>query len=297
MSKITSIMPLIRLMRPHQYLKNGLIILPLFFSGRVIIPELLLRIAVAIVVFSIVASGVYIMNDLLDVRHDRLHPEKRRRPIAAGEVSVPVAVVMLLLLIGAGLFGAQVLGTDVLGVMLFYVGLNIIYSLWLRHISIIDVMVVAICFVVRLFVGGMAADVRLTMWIVLVTFLLALFLALAKRRDDVAVFTRTGEKMRESVDGYSLAFLDSAMVVMAAVTIFSYIMYTISPEVEARMGTQRLYLSVGFVILGVLRYLQITMVEQRSGSPTLVLIRDRMIQFAVLGWVGFFVYCVYWLRH
>ncbi len=297
MSKITSIVPLIRLMRPHQYLKNGLIILPLFFSGRVIIPELLLRIAVAMIVFSVVASSMYIMNDLLDVRHDRLHPEKRRRPIAAGEVSVRNAVVLLLLLMGAGLFGAQVLGTDVLGVMLFYVGLNIIYSLWLRRVSILDVMVVAVCFVVRLFVGGMAANVHLTTWIVLVTFLLALFLALAKRRDDVAVFARTGAKMRETVDGYSLAFLDSAMVVMAAVTIFSYIMYTISPEVEARMGTQKLYLSVGFVILGVLRYLQIAMVEQKSGSPTAVLVRDRMIQFAVLGWIAFFAYCLYWLRH
>ena len=154
---------------------------------------------------------------------------------------------------------------------LFYLVLNISYTIKLKHVPLLDIFIIAFGFVIRIIVGGVVTGVKIYPWIIVMTFLLALFLAMGKRRDDVLLFLNSGEKARKSIDGYTLDFIDSSMVVLAAVTIVSYIMYTMSPEIMAKFKTGHLYLTTVFVILGIMRYLQIMMVEQRSADPVEIL--------------------------
>ena len=153
--------------------------------------------------------------------------------------------------------------------------------------------IIAIGFVLRLFIGALAAGIQLSHWIILMTFLLALFLAFAKRRDDVIRFESGEGKMRKAIDGYNRPFLDTAMAIMAAIVIIAYVLYTVSPEVTQRLGSSYLYLTTLFVILGVLRYLQITFVLEKSGSPTKVVLQDRFIQLILVGWSIMFIWILY----
>ena len=192
---------------------------------------------------------------------------------------------MAFLLIAAGLGLAVLLNYSAAMLIAAYLLLNISYSLKLKHQPIIDVFIIAIGFVIRLFVGSIICTIELSMWIVMMTFLLALFLALAKRRDDVLIYIKKEKKTRRSVDGYNLEFLNASMVIMASVTIVSYLMYSVTPEIITKFGSDNIYLTVIFVIFGIIRYLQITMVTQNSGSPTEVLIKDKWIQSSIIGWI------------
>lgn len=281
------------LIRPHEYIKNLAIFLPVFFGLKIINAESLIIALIAFVAFSLSASGIYIINDYLDIEKDRLHPLKKHRPLAMGTISKwrAFAVMILCFLIGGTLmiflsFQAACL----LGV---YVLMNIAYSLYLKHVSILDVTIIATGFVLRLFVGSAVTMVPLSMWIVIMTFLLALFIAFGKRRDDVLIFMDTGKKMRKVVDGYNLPFLDGAMIIMASVVIVAYIMYSTSPEIIQRLHNNYLYITALFVILGILRYLQIALVEKDCGSPTQIVFRDKFIFFAIFGWVCSFIWILY----
>lgn len=288
-----NIKDLVVLIRPHQYVKNVFIFLPVFFGLQITNAHLLLNTLLAFIAFSLSASAVYILNDYHDREEDRKHPVKKLRPLAAGTVSVNTALVLMacLFLVGIALMGY--LSLQALAILAAYFVINISYSLYLKHVAIIDVMMIAIGFVLRLFIGSVVTGITLSMWIVVMTFLLALFLALAKRRDDVLIYLDTGEKMRKNVDGYNLQFLDNAMMVMAAVVIVAYILYTTSTEVVLRVGNDHLYITAFFVILGIMRYLQIVLVEENSGSPTKVMLRDRFTQIAVLGWLVTFSWILY----
>lgn len=281
----STVMELITLMRPHQYLKNLFIFSPLFFAAKFTDAGLFLKSLVAFAAFSLIASAAYIFNDYHDAEEDRAHPKKKDRPLAAGRVSGSSALGLMVALLAVGLAVSAILSIDMLVIVLFYIAINAAYTLKLRHVAVIDVFIVAAGFVIRLFVGSAVTSIELSMWIILITFVLALFLALAKRRDDVVIYMETGRKMRRTVDGYNLEVLNSAMTVMGSVIIVSYIMYTISPEVIERVGNERLYMTVVFVLLGILRYMQITFVERLSGSPTEVLLKDRFMQLTVTGWL------------
>jgi len=283
----------IQLLRVHQYLKNLFIFLPLFFSLRVYEARLLLDAFLAFVIFSIIASAVYILNDYHDIQEDRAHPVKKHRPLAAGRISGPTALWLMAALLTSGLAAAWGLTREMFLLCALYILLNIGYSLKLKHLPIVDIFVIATNFVIRIFVGGAVTGVTIYMWIIIMTFLLALFLALAKRRDDVLIFLETEHKSRKSIDGYNLPFIDAAMMALAAVTIVAYIMYTVSPDVIAKFGTDKLYLTTFFVILGIMRYMQITFVEEKSGSPTEVLLKDRFIQLCLLGWIVSFGILIY----
>jgi decaprenyl-phosphate phosphoribosyltransferase len=185
----------------------------------------------------------------------------------------------------AGCMGAFLLDVKVLVIMLIYVVINIIYTVALKHIAIVDVMVIAVGFVLRLFVGSVVSDVPLSMWIIIMTFLLALFLAFAKRREDVILFIEKGEKVRKVIDRYNIEFLNMSMIIMAAVIIISYIMYTISPDILKRTHGDKTYLTVIWVVLGILRYIQKSFVYNESGSPTRVLLTDRVLQGVVAAWI------------
>jgi len=283
----------LNILRIPQYSKNLFIFLPLFFALQLTNVHLLVRAGLAFVFFCLIASGVYIFNDYYDKEEDRQHPTKKMRPLAAGRVAAGSALALGALLTAAGLLGAWLLDVSLLYLSFLYLILNIFYTLKLKHVPLLDIFSIALGFVVRIFVGGVVTGVKIYPWIIVMTFLLSLFLALGKRRDDVLIFLNSGEKARKSVDGYTLSFIDGSMVVMAAVTIVSYVMYTMSPEITAKFGTGHLYLTTIFVILGVMRYLQITMVEQRSADPAEILIRDSFLQIAILGWIVMFGLLIY----
>jgi len=275
----------IDLMRPSQYFKNLFIFAPLFFGLKITNIELLLSTFVAFLSFSLIASAVYIFNDYHDVEEDKLHPTKKNRPLASGSISKKAALLLMLMLLLVGLCIFSLLGRQMLYIVFVYLVINIAYTIKLKHVAIIDVFIISIGFVLRLFIGSAVTNVELSMWIILMTFLLALFLALAKRRDDVLIFLSSGDKTRKVIDGYNIDIVNLSMTIIASVNIVSYIMYTVSPEVIKKAHTDKLYLSVVFVLLGIMRYLQITFVEKKSGSPSDILLRDRFIQLTISGWI------------
>ncbi len=284
---------IIQLMRPHQYVKNLFIFLPLFFALKITDIHLLSNSLIAFIAFSLTASAVYVLNDYHDIDEDREHPSKRDRPLASGAISKQQGIGIMLILFGIGFLLMSILSLKATAILAIYVMMNILYSLWLKHIAILDIIIISIGFVLRLFVGSLVTHIELSMWIVIMTFLLALFMALAKRRDDMLIYLDTGKKMRKVIDGYNLQFLDTAMSIMASVVIVAYVIYTSSPEVVDRVDSHYLYLTSLFVIIGIMRYLQIAFVLQDSGSPTKIVLRDRFMQLTIVGWIITFAWILY----
>lgn len=284
----------IRLMRPHQWVKNIFILLPTFFGLRIMEIHTFLEAFAGLAAFSLIASGVYILNDWRDIEADRLHPKKKFRPLAAGSVPVSGALVLMTLSMIGGLVLMAYYDPNALYLALVYVVMNILYSIWLKHIALLDIFVIAMGFVIRVGIGStvVSPDIPLSMWIVVMTFLGALFLGLAKRRDDV-LLAADGKNVRKSISGYNLAFINGAMVMMASVLIVGYLLYVSNPEVMSGLKSEQLYFTAAFVVLGVLRYMQITFVEQKSGSPTSILLNDRFLQITIAGWLGTFIFLIY----
>ncbi|MFV0331865.1 MAG: decaprenyl-phosphate phosphoribosyltransferase [Dysgonomonas sp.] len=284
----------LQLMRIHQWVKNFFIFLPLFFAFKMDQIPLLIADVWAFIGFCFVASSIYIINDWNDIEADRLHPEKRNRPLASGAVNKKEASFLILALLTTGVvIYSLFLNQTALIILLSYFVLNIFYSLKLKHVPIIDISIVAIGFVIRIFIGGVVTDTPLSRWIVVMTFLLAIFLALGKRRDDVVIFEKTGDKVRKNVDGYNLTFLNMSLIIVSAIMIVAYIMYTISPEVTDRNG-DNLYITSFFVFVGLFRYLQIIFVEERGGNPTSIFLKDNFIRIILVLWaVSFFIITAY----
>ena len=292
--------PLLQLLRPQQWVKNLFVFLPLFFDRHMFDVEYLLPCALMFLAFSFAASGIYCFNDIGDAEADRLHKEKRHRPIASGAVSPTTGYIVMgaCWIIAAVLLALIPLAGGpstpwrylVLGI---YVLLNIAYSLKLKQLAIIDVFIIAIGFVLRVLAGGVATGIFLSHWIVLMTFLLTLFLAFAKRRDDVVTLEESGVAMRQSVNHYNLSFMNLAISIIASITMVCYIMYTVSPQVVERFNSPYVYLTSLFVLAGIIRYLQITIVDVKSGSPTHVLLHDRFIQGCFICWIITFALIIY----
>lgn len=277
---------ILQLIRPHQWIKNLFLFAPLFFAFRFDSGSLI-GATCGFVLFCMTASSIYILNDYFDIAEDREHPTKRHRPLASGAISKSSAIVLMLVLSITALSLSFLLEPIFFMILLFYVALNIAYTLRLKHIAILDISIIAIGFVLRIFAGAVLVGVSASMWIVLVTFVLALFLALAKRRDD-CLLASEGKKTRKNIDGYNLEMVNASMTLMAGVTVVAYIMYTIDPAVTHRLGSHHIYLSSFFVIIGILRYMQITFVESASGSPTKIVLRDRFLQAVLIGWLASF---------
>jgi len=284
---------IILLVRPHQYLKNLFIFLPAFFAFKLHHFEIFGQSFLAFVAFCCVASAMYVLNDWHDRFDDVKHPEKCRRPIAAGRIDRNTAVCLFFLLLFCGLALSLYLSVTVFSLVFLYVAINTAYSLKLKHIPIIDVFIISSGFVIRLFVGAQATGLVLVNWIIVMTFLLALFLALAKRRDDVLIYDRTNNKTRKVLDGYNMVFVDASMVMTAGIVIVAYILWSMSSDVAEKHDNQYVYLTSVFVLLGIFRYMQIAFVDEKSGSPTKVLIGDFFIKLVLLGWVLSFAVIIY----
>jgi decaprenyl-phosphate phosphoribosyltransferase len=281
-----NVKPYLKLARPHQYVKNGFIWLPLLFGHKLNHRDALAQTLWAFFAFCLLASSVYVLNDLKDIKEDRHHPLKRFRSLASGVVSELGAVwffFLLLVLAGAVVF-IFMRNREILIILVAYLLINLSYSFFLKNIAIIDVACIGIGFVLRIFAGGIAGDVSISHWIIIMTFLLAVFLALAKRRDDI-ILSSQGHNIRRSLDGYNLEFISTSMAVMCSVVIVAYILYTVSPETIAIHKTDKLYLSSFWVIIGLLRYLQLTFVEKKTGSPTYIMLKDYFLQTIIALWI------------
>lgn len=283
----------LKLIRVHQWVKNLFMLLPLFFAGKLFEYDLLLDVLFGVLCFSFSASAVYILNDYKDVESDREHPSKRNRPLASGKISPKVALVLALVLLLAGFAGAWFLSLRFFAILAAYFIMNVAYTLKLKHIAVLDATIIATGFVLRVVAGGAVAHIPVSQWIIIMTFLLALLLGFAKRRDDVLIYMESGKKMRKSVDGYNLEFINLSMVMMAGVIIIAYMMYVLSDEVVHRWQTGSLYLTAFPVIMGVLRYLQLAFVKGKTGNPTKILLKDWVIQVVLVGWVALFYLIIY----
>ena len=290
---------ILKLYRPTQWVKNTFVFIPIFFSGQLLSNSHALFITLLVFfAFSFAASSIYCFNDIYDVEHDRLHPKKRLRPVASGKVSRSVAYLAMLIALMASItvnyWAYSITGLWIsMFIILFYFFMNIAYCVKLKHMAIVDVFVIAVGFVLRVIVGGAASGIAMSHWLILMTFLLALFLAFAKRRDDVIMYESTGHKARPNINRYSLIFMDQAIGIVASVTMVCYIMYTVSDDVVSRLGTNNFYLSSIFVLAGLIRYLQITIVDKKSGSPTKILLSDKFIHVCLVGWILCFICILY----
>lgn len=288
---------MIKLLRVKDWIKNLFIFLPVFFAGDLFLRNIYLLV-LPFISFCFFASAVYIINDINDVERDRLHPTKCDRPIASGKISLLVAVftAIALLLLGAILAFLADTTFRLLLVLLIYLALNLAYSFGLKKIGILDIMILSSGFVLRVKAGSIIAGVPLSEWLIVMVFLLAMFMSIAKRRDDVMLKLSTGKVMRESINGYTIEYLNILLALFSAIIIVAYIMYTITPEVQSRMGTHRLYYTCVFVIAGILRYLQIALVLNQAGSPTEILYKDRFVQITIFLWIITF-YAILYLRN
>jgi decaprenyl-phosphate phosphoribosyltransferase len=283
----------LNLIRFRHWIKNFFLFIPSFFAGHLFYTRELLTVFAGALAFSLVASGVYILNDYRDREIDRLHPKKKLRPIASGEIKPALALVVMFILIAAGLFWAIRINATFFYLLSSYLLLNLAYSFGLKNVPIVDIFIVSIGFLIRIYAGGELAGLEITHWLSMMILLLSLFLILAKRRDDLRVNAENNCIVRKSSKAYNLEYINSCITLISAVMVVAYVMYTLSPEVTERFQSDYLFITTIFVIAGIMRYLQITFVEQRSGSPTNIFIKDRFILLTIAGWIISFYIIIY----
>jgi 4-hydroxybenzoate polyprenyltransferase len=277
----------IQLARPQQWIKNGFILAPLLFSGRVRDPEAIGLAATAFVAFCLLASAVYTVNDVVDRYSDQAHPTKCNRPVAAGRVSPATALGVGISLAVASFAIAWTISSSLVLVGLSYLGLNLLYTFSLKHLVILDVFAIAIFFLLRLLAGSVAIEVTPSIWLILCGGLLALFLGFAKRRHELLLLGDESANHRSVLSEYSTIFLDQMSTVLLAVTVVTYIMYTVSEDKVVEIGSHALVYSTGFVLYGVFRYLYLVH-HRDGGSPTETLLTDRALLVDIVLWV---LYC------
>jgi 4-hydroxybenzoate polyprenyltransferase len=282
----------LKLVRPEQYVKNFFVFAPLFFGGAFLDTSLLLQVIWAMVAFSLAASSIYIINDFLDINEDRSHPIKSKRPLASGKITVGKAIVLQVTLMLAAMSLSFWLSIELFVIICIYIVMNILYSKWLKHIAILDINIIAIGFVLRLLAGTAVTGIQPSIWILLITYLLALFLGIAKRRTDV-ILAQGGMEVRKNIEGYNLGFIDTVLGVLASIVIVSYIFYCIAPENQKHYNSDLLYVSIIFVVNGIFRYLKLALVDQSTYSPTLIVLKDRFIQVTIVCWILLMSYLLY----
>jgi 4-hydroxybenzoate polyprenyltransferase len=275
--------PLLRAMRPKQWIKNLLIYAALVFDQQLFQPEPFLRTTAGFVLFCMGASAVYLVNDLADIERDRQHPKKRQRPLASGELSAGVARITAVLLFGFSIACGFLLSPGFGAILLLYITLNLLYSFWLKHVPIIDVLVLASNYVLRVAAGVTLITVeRFSPWMYVCITLLALFIGLGKRRAEMMLLAGEAESHRQVLDGYTIPFIDQLLAIVSSTAIVAYSLYTFSavnlPENHLMM------LTIPFVIYGIFRYLFLIHVEDQGGAPEELLFADKPLMATVVLW-------------
>jgi decaprenyl-phosphate phosphoribosyltransferase len=281
------------LLRVSHYIKNFYIFLPLFFSGEIFNHDKFLKSLPVFFAFCFAASSIYIFNDLMDIDYDRQHPIKRNRPIPSGKITKPEAYILAVILFSIAAWISYNSSVNVLLVVLAYYILNIFYSIKLKNFALIDVTIISIGFDLRVIAGGLATGILVSKWLMIMVFLLSMFQALSKRMDDLYLMLKDADRqVRRSIHGYNIEFLQIVLSMLTGVMLVCYIMYITSPEILNRLGEYS-YFTTLFVLLGLLRYLQITFIKKTSGSPVKILVNDRFIQLSILFWLFSFAFLIY----
>lgn len=286
------------LARPWQWSKNGILFAGLVFSGHLFDAAYLSRSFLGVLVFCIASSLIYTVNDIFDLERDRVHPEKQNRPLASGRVSKAIAILFSVLLFALSVAGASTLGRSFLLTLGVFLVLNGAYSLALKQVVILDVMMIALSFVTRAVAGVMALrqvdpNLELSPWLLICTLFLALFLGFGKRRHELRLLAGEASGHRETLGRYSSAFLDQLMVIVSSATLIAYAIYTVAPDTVAKFNSTHLVWTVPFVTFGIFRYLYLIHQRESGGNPSRTLYRDLPLFFSILGWlaaVGIIVY-------
>ncbi|WP_313500739.1 decaprenyl-phosphate phosphoribosyltransferase [Kaistella carnis] len=291
----------LKLLRVEQWVKNLFVFAPLFFSGNITNVDLLTRSILAFIIFSLTASSIYIINDYSDIESDRKHPQKKDRPLASGVISKVTAKIILgilLAIVVTIVFSAKDYFGDHLwkfsAIISFYFVMNLAYTFKLKHVAIVDVCIIAIGFVLRVLAGGYATGILISQWAILLTFVLALVLAIGKRRGEL-INAQISGRTRKSLDGYNVQFADIALSISCALAIVCYLMFTLSPEVQQKFHP-RVFYTVFFVVFAFLRYLQQTLVYNKTESPTKIIYKDRYIQVTMVLWLVAFLLQIYFKK-
>jgi len=282
-------------LRPQQWVKNLFVFGGLIFSQRLFTPAVWPALG-AFAIFCGLSGAVYLLNDVADRHKDRLHPDKRHRPIAAGRLAPGTAVAAAAVLIVAGLALSVRLSPRFALTALAYVGLLVAYSAWLKHVVIVDVLVVAMGFVLRAVAGALAIGVAISGWLLICTILLALFLALGKRRHEVLTLGEGAARHRPTLAEYSPGLLDQMIAVVTASTVTAYALYTMSPETVAKFHTQLLPATLPFVLYGIFRYLYLLYHRRIGGNPSEIVVRDRALLINTLLWLATVLVIIYGTR-
>ena len=284
----------IKLIRAHHYVKNLMIFFPCFFAGSIYQIVQSTDVFEAFLSFCLVASFIYILNDLRDMEADKLHPTKSKRPLASGKIKPVNAILIGLVLLSLGLSLAFHVNSQVLTLICIYLIMNIAYSLGLKNIAILDVFIVALGFVLRILVGGAASNLLISKWLIITTFLLSLGLVLGKRYDDIVLTNKNiSSDIRSVTKKYNLEFIRNALVMVFTLATMCYIIYSIDPLIEQKFESHYFYTTSLPVVLGVFRYFAIVFIENKSASPVKIALRDKFILACLFIWASMFLYFIY----
>ena len=281
------------LIRFHHWIKNLFIFIPIFFSAEIFDYEKFIDIGLVTFGFCLVAGFIYIINDILDIEYDRLHPTKKLRPIAANILSIKNAFYFGCLILIIGLSIIYQINNNAFFLTLIYIMMNVLYSYKLKKLAIIDFITISVGFVIRIFIGASVAHVELSEWIVLMVFLLSLFIAISKRRDDVVLLDEQKTVNREVIKEYSTIYLDNVLSIVSSILLVSYLMYVTNDDVMKRYDSKLIYLTFIFVLLGILRYSQLSIVYKISGSPIKIFYSDLFLQIVLFMWALSFFIIIY----
>ena len=283
----------LKLMRLHQWIKNLILFAALLFGKKLMDPTLLGKNILAFLLFSLVASGQYVLNDYLDRKEDSLHPEKKHRPIASGKINANVALTITAGLLPAALLGSYLLDPMFFFLTAFYLGFNILYSKYLKHLVILDVMSISIGFVIRAIAGAVVVGVHFSSWLILCTFMLSLFWGFSKRSGELTILEGGAGKHRKILEEYSVSFLDLMLGIVASMTLMSYLMYSISPYAVENLGTDKLVYTVPLVVYAIFRSLYIVYIKNMGHNPTKAILTDMSVLVAGIIWVVMIILLAY----
>ena len=284
---------LVESLRPQQWVKNGFVFAALIFSRSITDWRRNERVAAGALLFCVISSAVYLLNDILDAAEDRNHPLKRWRPLASGRLGVGTASVAAIILAGLSLGGAWLLDHTFFIIVVVYALINVLYSWKLKHVVLLDVFVISAGFVLRVISGGVIIHVEISSWLVVCATLLALFLALSKRRHELVALGREAGSHRAILSNYSPYFLDQLIGIVTASTVMSYALYTLSSDVQVKFPGKRLELTIPLVLFGIFRYLYLVHQNEEGGNPTRLLFADLVLLSVVLFWAASVIFINY----
>jgi 4-hydroxybenzoate polyprenyltransferase len=282
---MNTVIAIIKSLRPHQWIKNLFIFAPLIFSLKITDTALLIKTGLAFLSFCLISGALYILNDLMDLAEDRKHPIKSRRPLASGLLKPAAARSAFVIFILAGFASAAVLDRNFLFIVLLYGALQIAYSLWFKHVVIVDILIVAAGFLIRVVAGGLVIHVYISSWLLICSTLLALFLVMSKRRHELVLLEHNASNHRPILKEYNTHLLDQMISVVTASTLIAYCLYTISEETVAKFGTRNLIFTIPFVLYGIFRYLYLIHQKAEGGMPEALILRDKPLLLDIFLWI------------